>query len=190
MQSARRRGTARQRDINAFHGVGILGCLQSELLLLDALSQRGAHFIQLCADSGLLIRWHVAHAPGDGGEAAFLAKTGYTKGLKGGFVMDARQGGETFGLDLVELGKHGNERMEVETRKPGLCSPGSPVDGLQAWRASESRALHYAAAFLARAALACWTRAVKAAASLIAMSERTLRSSSMEAAFRPSIKRL
>ena len=97
-------------------------------------------------------------------------------------------GGEGVGFEGIELGEHGRaERIErLKIKQPGRRASRLRCKWLKYLR---SYAFGAAAAFCSSAALACWTRASMAAASLMARSERTLRSRVMPAALRPSINR-
>ena len=100
-------GTPRQCDVDAFNGLGVLRGLLGEFLGLDAISDGGAHFVELGTDFLFLIDRNVLHASAQRGDAAFFAEEVHAHGFERGFILRGIDGDEGFGFESVELGEHG-----------------------------------------------------------------------------------
>ena len=100
---------ARQGQVDAGHGGGVLGGLQRAESGLQAGAERLTHLVELGADILLLLRRHFAHARTERGQPALLAKIIDAEGLQRGFVVERAERRKGLGLEGVEFGKHGRK---------------------------------------------------------------------------------
>jgi hypothetical protein len=187
----------RQRDVEALGGEALLERRVGERLL--ARRDRRLHLIAQAVDQGTLALALLGRHRAEGlqklGDGALLAQRGDTHAFERGLVGRTLHLRQEIAFESRKIG-HGHK-----SRAPAFCGRGAgpssvagPLAGIMRKRGEGSRRAssapaRQAACCCGSAAFACSTMAAKAAGSRMAMSDRTLRSTSMPALPRPSMKR-